>query len=401
MKVHEIRADFPILKDVIYLDSASTSLTPEPVLEAVLDYYRAYKANVGRGVYRLAQMADQRYRDAHRKAAAFVWGVEGVTIFTRNTTESINIVARGLSWKRGDRIVTTLLEHHSNLLPWMRLKEMGVELEVMRPDREGRIDLADWEKAIAEGTRLVATTQLSNALGTVIPVKEIARICRERGAALLVDGAQSVPHMPVNVKDIDCDFLCFSGHKMLGPTGAGVLWMRKEEKNEKNEIEPLLVGGGMVEDVFDDEYEIKQGYEGFEAGTPDISAGIGLGAAVDYLTRAGVEEIHEHEMRLTRKLLVGLEKIAGIEIFGPGRDSSEARGGVVSFAVNGLLPHEVALMLDQAANISVRSGHHCCIPLMKHLGMKYGTVRASLYLYNTEDEIDKLLAALEQIARMG
>ena len=401
MKVHEIRADFPILKDVIYLDSASTSLTPEPVLEAVLDYYRAYKANVGRGVYRLAQMADQRYRDAHRKAAAFVWGVEGVTIFTRNTTESINIVARGLSWKRGDRIVTTLLEHHSNLLPWMRLKEMGVELEVMRPDREGRIDLADWEKAIAEGTRLVATTQLSNALGTVIPVKEIARICRERGAALLVDGAQSVPHMPVNVKDIDCDFLCFSGHKMLGPTGAGVLWMRKEEKNEKNEIEPLLVGGGMVEDVFDDEYEIKQGYEGFEAGTPDISAGIGLGAAVDYLTRAGVEEIHEHEMRLTRKLLVGLEKIAGIEIFGPGRDSSEARGGVVSFAVNGLLPHEVALMLDQAANISVRSGHHCCIPLMKHLGLKYGTVRASLYLYNTEDEIDKLLAALEQIARMG
>ncbi len=401
MKVHEIRADFPILEDVIYLDSASTSLTPEPVLEAVLDYYRAYKANVGRGVYRLAQMADQRYRDAHRKAAAFVWGVEGVTIFTRNTTESINIVARGLSWKRGDRIVTTLLEHHSNLLPWMRLKEMGVELEVMRPDREGRIDLADWEKAIAEGTRLVATTQLSNALGTVIPVKEIARICRERGAALLVDGAQSVPHMPVNVKDIDCDFLCFSGHKMLGPTGAGVLWMRTEEKNEKNEIEPLLVGGGMVEDVFDDEYEIKQGYEGFEAGTPDISAGIGLGAAVDYLTRAGVEEIHEHEMRLTRKLLVGLEKIAGIEIFGPGRDSSEARGGVVSFAVNGLLPHEVALMLDQAANISVRSGHHCCIPLMKHLGLKYGTVRASLYLYNTEDEIDKLLAALEQIARMG
>ena len=402
MKVHEIRADFPILKYVIYLDSASTSLTPEPVLEAVLDYYRGYKANVGRGVYRLAQMADQRYRDAHRKAASFVGGEEGVTVFTRNTTESINIVARGLSWKKGDRIVTTLLEHHSNLLPWMRLKEMGVELEVIQPDRVGRIDLADWEKAITKGTRLVATTQLSNALGTVIPVKEIARICRERGSALLVDGAQSVPHMPVNVKDIDCDFLCFSGHKMLGPTGAGVLWMRKEGKNEReSEIEPLLVGGGMVEDVFDGEYEIKQGYEGFEAGTPDISAGIGLGAAVDYLTRAGVEEIHKHEMRLTRKLLEGLEKIAGIRIFGPGLDCSEMRGGVVSFSVDGLLPHEVALMLDQAANISVRSGHHCCIPLMKHLGLKYGTVRASPYLYNTEDEIDKLLAALEQIARMG
>jgi cysteine desulfurase/selenocysteine lyase len=396
VKVHEIREDFPILEDVIYLDSASTSLTPEPVLESVLDYYRAYKANVGRGVYRLAQLADQRYRDAHRKAAAFVGGEEGVTVFTRNTTESINIVARGLSWKKGDRIVTTLLEHHSNLLPWMRLKEMGIELEVMLPDREGKIELADWEKAITEGTRLVATTQLSNALGTVIPVKEVAKICRERGAALLVDGAQSVPHMPVSVKDIDCDFLCFSGHKMLGPTGTGVLWMRKRE-----EIEPLLVGGGMVEDVYEGGYDIKKGYEGFEAGTPDISACIGLGAAVDYLTRAGVEEVHEYEMRLTRKLLEGLEKIAGIKIFGPGLDGQESRGGVVSFGVDGLLPHEVALMLDQASNISVRSGHHCCIPLMKHLGLKYGTVRASLYLYNTEDEIEKLLAALEQIARMG
>ncbi|HEX7445284.1 MAG TPA: cysteine desulfurase [Methanothrix sp.] len=399
MRVHEIREDFPILKDAIYLDSASTSLTPEPVLEAVLDYYRAYKANVGRGVYRLAQLADQRYRDAHRKAAAFVGGEEGVTVFTRNTTESINIVARGLSWKRGDRIVTTLLEHHSNLLPWMRLKEQGLELEIIQPDRKGRIDPGSWEKAITEGTRLVATTQLSNALGTVVPVKEIARICRERGAALLVDGAQSAPHMPVNVKDIDCDFFCFSGHKMLGPTGAGVLWMKKRE--EREEIEPLLVGGGMVEDVFESGFVVKPGYEGFEAGTPDISAGIGLGAAVDYLNRAGVEEVHEYEMRLTRKLLEGLQSIDGIEIFGPGQDSSEARGGVVSFAVEGLLPHEVALMLDQASNISVRSGHHCCIPLMKHLGLKYGTVRASLYLYNTEDEIEKLLAALEQIARMG
>jgi cysteine desulfurase/selenocysteine lyase len=395
VKVQDIRRDFPILKDTIYLDSASTSLTPGPVLQAVLDYYRTYKANVGRGVYRLAQLADQRYRDAHRKAAAFVGGEEGVTVFTRNTTESINIVARGLPWKKGDRIVTTLLEHHSNLLPWMRLKELGIELEIIVPDREGRLDLADYEKAITKGTKLVAVSQLSNSLGTVLPVKEVARICLEREAALLVDGAQSVPHMPVNVVDIDCDFLCFSGHKMLGPTGAGVLWMRK------GEVEPLLVGGGMVEDVFDGKYVIKKGYEGFEAGTPDISAGIGLGAAVDYLTRTGIEEIHAQEMRLTRKLLDGLQKIEGIQIIGPGPDGSEARGGVVSFGVDGLLPHEVALMLDQASNISVRSGHHCCIPLMKHLGLKYGTVRASLYLYNTEEEIDKLLASLEQIARMG
>lgn len=397
MRVQDIRRDFPILKDVIYLDSASTSLTPEPVLEAVLDYYRDYKANVGRGVYRSAQLADQRYRDAHRKAASFVGGEEGLTVFTRNATESINIVARGLSWKKGDRIVTTLMEHHSNLLPWMRLREQGIELEIIVPDREGRIDLADYERAITKGTKLVAISQLSNALGTVQPVKEVASICREKEASLLVDGAQSVPHMPVNVSDIDCDYLCFSGHKMLGPTGTGVLWMKKGE----GEVEPLLVGGGMVKDVFDGKYVIKKGYEGFEAGTPDISAGIGLGAAVDYLTRIGVEVIHAEEMRLTRRLLEGLHNIAGIEIFGPGPDSAQARGGVVSFTVKGLLPHEVALMLDQASNISVRSGHHCCIPLMKHLGLKYGTVRASLYLYNTEEEIDKLLAALEQIARMG
>ncbi len=399
MDIQEIRADFPLLKDVIYLDSASTSLTPQPVLEAVLDYYHSYKANVGRGVYRMAQLADQRFRDAHRKTAEFIGasGKEGMTIFTRNTTESINIVARGLRWKKGERIVTTLQEHHSNLLPWMRLREKGVELKIIKPDQTGMIDPAEYEKAITKGTRLVAVSQLSNALGTVLPVKEISKICRERGAALLVDGAQSVPHMPIDVDDIDCDFLCFSGHKMLAPLGSGVLWIRKE-----GEIEPLLVGGGMVQDVGEDGYDIKKGYEGFEAGTPDISAGIGLGAAVDYLTRVGVENIHHHEQSLTKKLLEGLQEIEGVKVYGPGTGSGrQARGGVVSFAVEGLLPHEVALMLDQASNICVRSGHHCCIPLMKHLGLKYGTVRASLYLYNTEEEIEKLLATLEQIARMA
>jgi cysteine desulfurase / selenocysteine lyase len=399
MDVQVIRKDFPLVEDVIYLDSASTSLTPEPVLEAVQDYYHSYKANVGRGVYRMAQLADQRYRDAHRKAAKFVGctGQESMTIFTRNTTESINIVASGMSWKKGDRIVTTLLEHHSNLLPWMRLKEQGIELEIIKPDKTGVIDPAKYEKAIIKGTRLVAVSQLSNALGTVLPVKEIGKICREQEAALLVDAAQSAPHMPIDVTDIDCDFLCFSGHKMLAPMGTGVLWIKKE-----GEVEPLLVGGGMVQEVGENLYDIKKGYEGFEAGTPDISAGIGLGAAVDYLTRVGVEDIHHHEQSLAEKLLNGLVEIEGVVVYGPGTGSSrQARGGVVSFAVEGLLPHEVALMLDQASNICVRSGHHCCIPLMKHLGLKYGTVRASLYLYNTNEEIEKLLATLEQIARMA
>ncbi len=389
-----IRSDFPILEDLIYLDSASTSLTPEPVLQSVLDYYRSYRANVGRGVYRLAQLADHRYRDAHRKVASFVGGEEGTLVFTRNATESINIVAQGLKWKKGDRVVTTLLEHHSNLLPWMRLKKEGVRLTTLLPDHQGKLDLSEFEKAIDDETRLVAASQLSNALGTLLPIKEIAQIAHDHDAALLVDGAQSVPHSAVNVKDTDCDFLCFSGHKMLGPTGTGALWMKNAE-----EIEPLMVGGGMVEIVRDYDYDIKKGYEGFEAGTPDISGCIGFGAAADYLIRVGMQEIHDHERQLTRRLLAGLAEIEGVEVYGP--PDPEDRGGVVSFNVRGLMPHEAALMLDHSSNIMVRSGHHCCIPLMRHLGLKYGTARASLYLYNTKEEIDKLLGALEQIARMA
>jgi cysteine desulfurase/selenocysteine lyase len=403
MDVQRIREDFPILKDVVYLDSAATSLTPEPVLRATLDYYYHYRANVGRGVYRLAQLADQRYRDAHRKVAEFIGAQEGATVFTKNTTESINAVACGQCLKRGDKIVTTLLEHHSNLLPWIRLERKGVELAVIKPDKEGYLDPSDFEREVDGRTKLVVVSHLSNVLGTIAPIKKISRICKERNAALLVDGAQSVPHMPVDVKSLDCDFLCFSGHKMLGPTGTGVLWV----KNEEN-LEPLMVGGGMVEDVYlnasegyerKNGYVRKNGYEGFEAGTPDVSGGIGLGAAADYLMRVGIEEVAVHEMKLTSKLLKGLQEIKGLEIYGP--KDMNGRGGVVSFNVSGLLPHEVALMLDQASNISVRSGHHCCIPLMRHLGLRHGCVRASLYLYNTESEIDKLLSTLEEVAKVA
>ncbi len=402
LNIQKIREDFPILKDIIYLDSAATSLTPKPVLRATLDYYCQYRANVGRGVYRLAQIADQRYRDAHKKVAEFIGATGGATVFTKNTTESINTVASGLDWKKGDRIVTTLLEHHSNLLPWMRLKKRGVMLSVVKPNKDGYLDPSDFERSIDDKTKLVAVSQLSNVLGTIAPLVEISHICKERNAALLVDAAQSVPHMPVDVNSLGCDFLCFSGHKMLGPTGTGVLWIRDE-----NCLEPLMAGGGMVEDVFlesygyeeNEGYEMKEGYEGFEAGTPNISGGIGLGAAVDYLNRAGIEEIALYEKELTAKLLYGLQEIKGVEIYGP-KDAKD-RGGVVSFNVSGLLPHEVALMLDHASNIAVRSGHHCCIPLMKHMGLKYGSVRISLYLYNTESEIEKLLSTLEEITKVA
>jgi cysteine desulfurase/selenocysteine lyase len=288
-------------------------------------------------------------------------------------------------------VVTTLAEHHSNFLPWLKLKKEGVDLEVIKPDKNGSFDVSDFERAIDTRTRLVAVTHLTNVLGTVLPVKEISEICRNRGAMLLVDGAQSVPHMPINVKALGCDFLCFSGHKMLGPKGTGVLWTRQE-------IEPLLVGGGMVEDVSAEGFKIKIGHEGFEAGTPHISGGIGLGRAADYLTEAGMDEVEAHEGKLANRLLDGLYEIRGVDVYGS--SNTKDRSGIVSFTVRGLAPHDVALMLDHASNIMVRSGHHCCIPLMKHLGLKEGTVRASLYLYNTKEEIDRLLGTLEEIAKM-
>jgi cysteine desulfurase/selenocysteine lyase len=392
MNVDSVREDFPILKDLIYLDSASTSLTPEPVLEAVLDYYRNYRANVGRGVYRSAMLAEQRYREAHRKIGELIGAKVGTVVFTRNATESINMVARGLPWRKGEKVVTTLVEHHSNLLPWMRLRERGVGLKLVVSDRKGMLCLADFEEAIEEGTRLVAVSQVSNVLGTVLPIAEISGICRDRGAMLLVDGAQSVPHLPVDVEDLDCDFLCFSGHKMLGPTGMGALWIRDEE-----EVEPLLAGGGMVEEVTLSGYRRKRGFEGLEAGSPDVAGGIGLGAAADYLRSLGMDDILAHEARLTKRLLQGLAEINGVCIYGP-MDKKD-RGGVVSFNIEGQNPHHVALMLDQAAGIAVRSGHHCCMPLMRHLGLPEGTVRASLYLYNTEGEVDEFLRITEMIAR--
>jgi cysteine desulfurase/selenocysteine lyase len=390
MDVRAIREDFPLVEDVVYLDSASTSLTPEPVLESIMEYYRRYNANVGRGVHRLSQMADQRYKNAHRKVAAFIGAAQGTVVFTKNATEAINMVASGLEWRRGEKVVTTLAEHHSNLLPWMRLRRRGVGLDIVELDGEGLLDLGKLEEAVDDHTRLVAMTQLSNALGAIYPVKEIAGICQERGAMLLVDGAQSVPHLPVEVNDMGCDFLCFSGHKMLGPKGTGVLWTRKD-------LEPLQLGGGMVEDASSEGYELKGGYEGFEAGTPNVPGGIGLGEAVGYLDRVGMEEIRAHERGLVRRLLDGLEEMEGVEVYGPG--DPKLRGGVVSFNVKGLSPHEAALMLDER-DIMVRSGHHCCIPLMKHLGLREGTVRASLYLYNTGDEVERLLASVEEMARV-
>ena len=391
MTIKDCKADFPITRDLIYLDSAATSLTPKPVVQAMVEYDLRYRANVGRGVHRLAAVATHRYRDARDAVRSFIGGEGGTLAMTRNTTEAVGTVVNGLTWQKGDRVVTTLLEHHSNLLPWLRLREQGVAVEVVRPDAGGSLDLADLEAAVRDETRLVAVTHASNVLGTVLPVREIAGICRDRGARLLVDGAQSAPHLPVDVAAIGCDYFCFSGHKMLGPTGTGGLWMREPD------LEPLFVGGGSIESATADGYTLAPGEERYEAGTPPIAGTIGLARAAGYLRGIGMEEVRRHEERLSARLIDGLAALDRVTVVGA--DAGSERIGVVSFTVEGMHPHEVAQVLDEASAVLVRSGHHCCQPLMEHLGLPNGTVRASTYVYTTTEEIDMLIATVEEISR--
>lgn len=392
MRIEDCMADFQIPHYLHYMDSAATSLIPEPVIASMNEYDRTYRANVGRGMHRLTRVATQRYQDAHDSISNFIGGKEGTTVFTKNTTEAINMVAAGLEWQPGDRVVATIVEHHSNLLPWLRLHQKGVEVAIVQPGSDGLFNMETFDEAITADTKLVAISHVSNVLGTVQPVREIAAICKERGAYFLVDAAQSVPHFPVNALDVGCDFLCFSGHKMLGPTGTGILWMREEI------ISPSLIGGGTVDDVTTEGYTLTEGYKRFEGGTPNISGAIGLAHAAKYLKNLGMNAICRHEQKLTKRLLLGLADINNVTIYGP--QNLKNRIGVVSFTIDRIHPHEIAYLLDERVAILVRSGDHCSIPLMKYLGLENGTVRASLYLYNTLEEIDLLIETVEEIAHM-
>ena len=398
VNVEELRKDFPILKTgIVYLDSTASSLTPEPVLEKMLEFYHEYRANVERGVHRLSQRASEEYEGVHATIADFISAKsDSEIVMTRNTTEGINIVSNGLNWKRGDKIVTSLIEHHSNFIVWLRVKNRhGVDLEIVRPREpavQGLLDPADFEKAVDDKTKLVAITHVSNVLGVITPVREITEIAHEHGAYVLLDGAQSVPHMKVDVQKIGCDFLAFSGHKMCAPTGSGALYIREEIIDE---VEPLCIGGGTIADVGVDYYELERGSIRFEAGTPAIAEAIGLGAAVDYLKKIGMEKVEDHERKLTKQMYEGLSEISKVEIYGP---EPKNRIAIMSFNVGDLNCHDVALTLDVSANIMVRSGHHCALPLMKNIIRKPGTVRASAYFYNTEEEIDGLLSAVREIS---
>ena len=384
-----LRSQFPMIGDLIYLDNAATSFVPERVLAAMDQFERTYRANVGRGVHRLTRIASQKYWHSHEKVSAFIHGEGGTTVFVKNTTEAVTMIARGLSWKPGDVIVTTVLEHHSNLLPWRALEKFGVTLRVvgLRPDLT--LDMDAFAAAMDDSVRLVAVTQASNVTGTIVPVAEIAELCRRYGALLAVDAAQSAPHMQIDVRKLGVDFLSFSGHKMCGPTGTGVLWMKEPI------LEPLFLGGGMVEHVTDDGFTPAEGFHRYEAGTPNIAGGIGLGEAAEFLQEIGMPQIEARERELSCRLIEKLSAIPGVRVYAP--SDPVMRIGVVSFTIDGISPHEAAQYLDDEGGILVRSGMHCAEPLMRYLGCPEGTLRASLAFYNTESEIDTLAATVREM----
>jgi cysteine desulfurase/selenocysteine lyase len=392
-----IRKDFPFLREGrIYLDSTATSLTPEPVLNKMLEYYRECRANVERGVYKASQIATDALEKARGEIARLINAKPEEIILVRNTTEGINLVASGLGLKKGDRVVTTILEHHSNFIVWLRARDrVKAEVEVIMSDGEGCLDLSDFERTINGRTRIVAVTQTSNVLGVRPPVKEIVKMAHDKGALVLLDGAQSVPHMKVDVKALGCDFLAFSGHKMCGPTGAGALYIR-EDLQER--IEPLCIGGGTIEDVGIDYYRLRKGPTGFEAGTPAIAEVIGMGAAASYLMEIGMLNIASHDALLTKRMLKGLGEVPKLILYGP--KNPKDRAGIFSFNLGKLHPHDLAIALDATAGVMVRSGHHCALPLHKCiLKAENGTVRASVYLYNTEQDVDVLLSTLSEISK--
>lgn len=399
LDVEAIRQDFPILerevhgKQLVYLDNAATSQKPNAVIEALADYYRRYNANVHRGVYQIAEEATQAYENARRKVAGFIHAATPREIvFVRNATEAVNLVAYGWGRKNikaGDEILLTEMEHHSNLVPWQELaKEKGAKLKFIPFDGQGRLVLDSLDGLLTERTKLVGVTLMSNVLGTINAVRTIADVAHARGALVMVDGAQGVCHLPVDVRELGCDFLAISGHKMLGPTGIGVLFARRELLDN---MDPFNSGGSMIKEVWLEGARWNELPWKFEAGTPSIAEGIGLGIAVDYLNQVGMEKVRAHEEQLVAYALERLQEISGLEVYGP---PAEERGGLVAFNLRGVHSHDLATLLDYEG-IAVRAGHHCAMPLHSKLGIP-ATARASFYLYNTQEEADRLAEGLEK-----
>ena len=403
--VEKIRLDFPILakeifgNPLVYLDNAATSQKPRQVIDALVDYYENFNANVHRGVHTLSMEATDKYEDAREKVSSFINSESSDSvIWTRNASESLNLVA--YSWgenniNEGDEILLTPMEHHSNLVPWQELaRRKNADIKFIPMLENGTLDMDRVDDLITEKTALVSAVHMSNALGTINPVRELGVKAHRMGAKILVDGAQSVPHMPTDVQELNCDFLVFSGHKMLGPTGIGALYVKKEILES---MEPFLTGGEMVLEVSYEEASWADLPMKFEAGTPNIADSIGLGSAVDYLNVLGMENVREHEKDLTTYALNRFKNadLEGLDLFGP--DDPNIRGGVFSFNTPDVHPHDLGTFLDRIG-IAVRTGHHCAMPLVRSLGGA-ATARASFYLYNTKKEVDILVDGVTEALR--
>jgi cysteine desulfurase/selenocysteine lyase len=403
-KVAQIRKDFPVLErevhdsvPLIYFDSAATSQKPQSVIDSMNEYYRHYNANIHRGVHTLAEEATVKYEEARARIAAFIGSPKASElVFTRNTTESINLVAQ--TWGRanlqsGDLVILTEMEHHSNLVPWQILAaEKGFRLEFIPVTDEGLLDLDVYHQLLQQNPKLVAFTQFSNVLGTINPAQEMIQAAHAAGALVLIDGAQSAPHIPVSVVNLGADFFAFSAHKMLGPTGIGGLWAKEELLKA---MPPFLGGGDMIKRVYLRSFTANDIPHKFEAGTPAIAEAIGFGAAIDYLNSVGMQTVESLEREITAYAYERMRQIKGLTILGP---AAEKRGGVISFTLENIHPHDVAQILD-SEGIAVRAGHHCAMPLHDRFHIP-ATTRASFYLYNTTSEVDHLVKAIEKVKQV-
>jgi cysteine desulfurase/selenocysteine lyase len=404
LDVEKIREDFPIFKrkvhgkPLIYFDNAATTQKPIQVINAIKEYYESYNANIHRAIHTLSEEATQRYEEAREKVRKFINARSTKEIiFVRNATEAINLVmyAWGLNnLKESDEIISTVMEHHSNIVPWQFLRDkIGVKLKFIDINSQGFLKLDELENILSKNTKLITVTHASNVLGTINPIEAIGKIAHDNGSLILVDGAQSVPHMPIDVKKLDCDFLVFSGHKMLGPMGIGVLYC-KEEILEN--IQPFLYGGDMIKYVTLEKAVWNDLPLKFEAGTSNVEGAIGLGAAIDYLNKIGMEDIRKHEIELTKYAIDKLSSLPNLDIYGPKK--AEERGGVIAFNVRNVHSHDVAQILDEDG-IAIRSGHHCAMPLHQKLGIE-SSARISFYLYNMKEEIDNFIEALGKISKV-
>lgn len=396
LDAYKIRQDFAILDQVVndeplvYLDNAATTQKPRVVLDALMTYYHEDNANVHRGVHTLAERATAAYEASREKLRQFINAkTTKEVLFTRGTTTGLNWVGRFAEQvlEPGDEVLISIMEHHSNVIPWQEAcKKTGAKL-VYAYLKDGQLDMEDLTNKITEKTKFVSLAQVSNVLGCINPVKEIAQLAHQVGAYMVVDGAQSAPHMTIDVQDLDCDFFALSGHKMLGPTGIGVLYGKEEILNQMN---PIEFGGEMIDFVYEQEATWKELPWKFEAGTPNIAGAIALGAAVDYLTNLGMENVHAYEQELVDYVLPKLQAIEGLTVYGP--EDPNQHTGVIAFNIDGLHPHDVATALDYEG-VAVRAGHHCAQPLITHLGIS-SAARASFYVYNTKEDCDKLVEAI-------